>query len=513
MNSRFFWLTLSASSILTILSLCVLSFPLGIPEEWTWVRIEYGEQGGWAEMVLSLLILLPVALGWLYFVRWGTSRISRASVVVSGLLLTGLWLSSSLLVGTLQSLQPMPFPQLKAWVLYYPQSSGYFHVARYEMEDIESFLSGYEARMAEGDVLHVGTHPPGLFLLHRILWKSCEGSPALTNALIATTPDSASRAFDVLEENLNRSGTAFSEADRASLWLGMILTQAICVATILPVYLLLSRFLSRESAWLATACWPLLPAVSVFLPKSDALYPFIAMLFLWLWVSSVQPLQWWRACAAGLVFWCGALLSLAVVPIGLMAGLYSVSQCFGDSSGEAQPGFLNEKRKQVLRTTVLSAGTFLLATFALWASYHINLFSVWLWNYHNHGRFYEEFSRTAWKWWLVNPLETLFAAGAPLAVTGLWGIAKPKTLPTDFRRLLVSSLLVWGMIWISGKNSGEAARLWLVFFPVVCLCVAAAIESLKEKADEQRSLAFRMLAVQLVICAVTGATVSGFHPV
>jgi hypothetical protein len=264
---------------------------------------------------------------------------------------------------------------------------------------------------------------------------------------------------------------------------------------------------------LAAACWPLVPAVSVFLPKSDALYPCIAMLFLWLWVSPVEPRQWWRACAAGLVFWCGALLSLAVVPIGLTAGLYSAFQCFGDSSGEARPGFLNEKRKQILRTIVLSAGTFLVATFALWASYRINMFSVWLWNYHNHARFYEEFTRTAWKWWLVNPLETFFAVGAPLAVTALWGIAKRKPLPTDFRKLLLSTMLVWGLIWISGKNSGEAARLWLVFFPTVCLCAAAALESLKVQADEQRALALSLLAIQLVICAVTVAMVSGFHPV
>jgi len=510
MNSRSFRVTIFASSLFTILMLCVLSLPLGIAGEWTWTRIGYRRAEHWIELCFALLSLLPVAVGWLYFVCWGAGRWSRLSRGGRGAMLIGLWAASFLLVGVLQPMPRTPFPQLKAWVLFYQGSSGYFHTARYEMQDVSTFLAEYEDLMAEGDVLHIGTHPPGLFLLHRFLWKSCKNSPALTNALLSTTPAWVSSAFDEVEENLGHAPSLFTRTDRASLWLAMLLTQAVAVATIVPLYLLIARFLSRESAWLAAACWPLVPSLCVFLPKSDALYPFLGMLFLWLWVSSGEPKQRWRAGAAGFVFWIGALLSLAVVPVGLIAGLYSVFQWFGRSSGEADSPSLNETRTGILLTVGLSAGTFLLATLALWLSDHINLFSVWLWNYENHARFYDAYTRTTWKWWLVNPLETFFAVGAPLAVTAAWGLFRLKHSPLPFRRLLYASLMVWGLIWISGKNSGEAARLWLVFFPVACLLASASFDELKDKSRGLHSPAVWVLALQLAVCAVTVATVSGF---
>jgi hypothetical protein len=510
MNSRFFRVTIFASSAFTFLILCVLSFPLGVPGEWTWVRISYQQTADRIELSLALLILLLVGLGWLYFVRWGATRFSRLSPAARGTMLLGLWASSLLLVGVLQSMQRSPYPQLKAWVLYYPHSSGYFHTARYEMQNVSDFLAGYEDRMAEGDVFHIGTHPPGLFLLHRFLWSRCENSPALTETVLATMPASISDAFDELDANLARSAGKLTAPDRASLWLAMLLTQSVAVATIVPLYLLVARYLSKESAWLAAACWPLVPSLSIFLPKSDALYPFIGMLFLWLWVSSEDPKQWWRACAAGLVFWIGALLSLAVVPIGLIAGLYSVFQWFGGAADDMTPESSKETQTRILLTIGLSAGTFLLATLVLWLSRDINLFSVWAWNYQNHARFYDEFTRTLWKWWLVNPLETFFAVGAPLATAAAWGLSRLKQTPLPFRRIVYSSLLVWGLIWLSGKNSGEAGRLWLVFLPIVCLPAGVSFEDRKDESCDNRSWAVWVVALQLAVCAVTVATVWGF---
>lgn len=511
MNSRFFRVTIFASSAFTFLVLCVLSFPLGIPGEWTWVRISYEQTADRIELALALLILLPAGMAWLYYVRWGANRFSRLSPALRGMMLVGLWASSLLLVGMLQSLQRTPFPQSKAFVLYFPHSSGYFHVARYDMRDLPDFLAGYEARMAEGDVFHIGTHPPGLFLLHRCLWNECENSPELTKFLIATIPASVSDGLDELESILAQSAVTLTAADRASLWLAMLLTQAVAVAAIVPLYLLAARFLSKKSAWLAAACWPLVPSLAVFLPKSDALYPFVGMLFLWLWVSSDEPKQWWRACAAGLVFWIGALLSLAVVPIGLIAGLYSLFQWFGGAADDLNPESPKERKTRILLTIGLSAGTFLLATLVFWFRFDSNLFSIWLWNYQNHSRFYEEFTRTVWKWWLVNPLEAFFAVGAPLVVTGMWGLFRLKQSPLPFRRLLYSSLLVWGLIWISGKNSGEAARLWLVFLPIACLLASVSFDEKKDdESGDSRSPAVWVLALQLAACAVTVATVSGF---
>ena len=65
---------------------------------------------------------------------------------------------------------------------------------------------------------------------------------------------------------------------------------------------------------------------------------------------------------------------------------------------------------------VTAAAGFCLPIMAVWWWGQINLLNVWRWNFSNHAGFYEQFSRTYWKWLLINPLEFAVAAGLPLVV-------------------------------------------------------------------------------------------------
>ena len=165
-HTRFHFLIMllvSGCSLLLLAFLWLTNLPLGIPGEWTWLRISYRSE----EFTSSFIkICLSLFLGSLLLTIMfaGQKRLEQTGrwgvACWLALMMTGSfgWLSF------LQEAPRSPFDQHKhAWVLYYPSSSGYYYEARYEMQNVESFLTSYEERMSEGDVLHVGTHPPGLF--------------------------------------------------------------------------------------------------------------------------------------------------------------------------------------------------------------------------------------------------------------------------------------------------------------------------------------------------------------
>ena len=84
--------------------------------------------------------------------------------------------------------------------------------------------------------------------------------------------------------------------------------------------------------------------------------------------------------------------------------------------------------------------------------------------------------------------------------------------------MVVSFVSVWGLLWLTGKNSGEAARLWTLFLPwLICL---ATIQLEELSADPPLSLKARkrlewtmigFMAIQFLVCLLTVTRVSGFQ--
>ena len=129
---------------------------------------------------------------------------------------------------------------------------------------------------------------------------------------------------------------------------------------------------------------------------------------------------------------------------------------------------------------------------------------------------------TYWKWLLVNPVELSFAAGIPvtLAAAGSYATFTKRhwsTFPQlcdvmSFGTMALAMLFVWGTLWLTGKNSGEAARLWIIFLPwLVWLAGPLLAEAEAESRHRWLRPAWVMLAIQLAVCLLTVAHVSGFH--
>ena len=522
-------------------SLAVLwlsKMPLGVPGEWTWDRVAAEADSVWN------LIGAAVAAGlYLVVVRVGWSRLSGESRLAPRRFEICAWLAA--LVATafawlwiVLEAAPLRNSLGKAtFVLYYPSSSGYFTKARYDAPEAAAFLAGYEDLMRERDVLHIGTHPPGLFLVFHGLIAACETSPALASLLDATQPMSFREACDVIATNSIRTKPPrpLLPLDRRVLWLATLLVLLSASLVVVPLYGVVRQTHGPAAAWLTASLWPAVPAVAVFVPKSDVVYALVGMLIVWAWLGAVKRRSVALALLAGGLAWCGLMCSLAFLPVFLFAALVSWGRVTLASASPSKEGPLTPAPPKTavpggagtreasnvgvrfglppLRCLIAGVAGFVVPTVLLGWLARVNLLAVWWLNYQNHAGFYEHYSRTYWKWLLVNPIELSVAAGAPIAwlavasVMSLW-----KVRGSVLARTAWSMLFVWGMLWLTGKNSGEAARLWIVFLPWL-VWLAGPLLAETEVQSKQRWLrpAWVLVSVQLAVCLLTVMRVSGFH--
>lgn len=458
-----------------------------------------------AQTIPNLMLAAFAAGAYLFFVAWGERRFARTTMTTTeaGLWLGGLGVAGFAWLWVVQDTAPLAGQLGKApFVLYYPGSSGYFTHARHESPQAIATLRGYEQLMSRGDVLHQGTHPPGLFLVFHGLIALVETQPWLIAALRAIEPESVRDALDVIAENSARTPQPLTNPDRAVLWLATLLTLMAAAATVWPLYRLLRTTLDRSSAWIGAAIWPAIPAVAIFLPKSDAVFPLLACTALVALGWSVQQRSAVRGVIAGFVLFLGLFCSLAFLPILLFGalGVFTLAMRRTDW----RRGLM-----ELLPTVLGVTAGLSLPVILLRVGFGVNMLTVWGWNYHNHAGFYGQFTRTYWKWLLVNPVELAVAIGAPVAVTLWWGLPRGW----NFRAWKTAELLaviagfVWALLWISGKNAGEAARLWVLLMPGT---VWIATHGLQRGVGESRAR-WAWLALQLAASILTVHRVAGFH--
>ena len=496
----------------TIGLLWLADVPLGVPGEWTWPRIAYSAEHVWGWMAAGVSAVIYVC-----FVAAAATRIEQCGRFARSVWLVSLAAAGMIWLAAVQSAVPgiAGLPKTH-FVTYYQGSSGYFWQARYDVDETREFLAGYEDLLAERDFLHIGTHPPGLTLLFRGLLAMCELSPAMTDVVLATEPAASREVAQTIRANERISGRELRRVDEAVLWLAAVLAMAAAAATVVPLYVLLTECADRRTAWFAAALWPLVPGIAVFLPKSDAVFPLISVLGPTLWFVGWRRRSLLCCCLAGLTLLGGMLLSLAIAPIAVLTGLATVLH---ETVGHVQGAPRADRRWWMVSVTVAAAG-FFIPVLLLWWTCNLNLPRVWSWNVANHALFYEHNTRTWWKWLLVNPIEAGLAAGGPLTVVAMIGAIRSRR--TRLFPLIASTAVVWGLLWISGKNMGEAARLWLLLQPWVVVAAAGAFgdrraaerdaqnDSQESRGAADRSAWFALLTIQAIACIATVTRIDGF---
>ncbi len=523
MKHRALVIALIASVLATWLLLWVTTIPLGVPGEWTWPRIEGG-----ADQWIGLVLAMTIGAVYVAFVVGGSHRIDDSSRTESTAWLLLLLACGFAWLWTVQECVSGPANLAKVpYVLFYPRSSGYYWQAWHDVESPTEFLRTYEALLAEQDYLHIGTHPPGLTLGYHWLLTLCMSSPRLTEVVLATCPSSATESLETISTLSANSGMPLSRGDVAALWLASLVTMLTAAGTLLGIYVLVRRHCTAGTAWIVAGLWPLVPAVAVFHPKSDTLFPCIAVTMSALWMKACDRRSRPLAIAAGLTLWVGMLLSLAFVTVGALLVAMTLWEWFVPSlrrisiaDGEVQTPSSSRERLLLL---ALGACGMIVPSLVMGAMFDINVLNVWRWNLSNHALFYEHNTRTWSAWLLENPWEFALSVGLPVCVVAfnsLWQLKHGGQWAMGRASLAAAFVAVWGLLWFSGKNMGEAARLWVLLMPWVVMMTATSIERLRNgSADSCETVApgwlpspmTWLLVAQMVVCVLTVLRIDGFH--
>ncbi|MBM79982.1 MAG: hypothetical protein CMJ78_05245 [Planctomycetaceae bacterium] len=528
MGNRAVYVLIAVVTVAAIGLLWGSSIPLGVPSEWEWNRIQY--PGGLGAVMIESALALIVSIFLIGYAWLGLRRIERCSGAERFGWLIGLVAIGVAWMISVQESTPPTYRMTKAaWVLYYPGASGYYFNARYDYPNTDEFLGGYEDRMKEGDYLHVGTHPPGLFVVYRGIINFLNGNPAAVEAVLQTQTESFSAAFDVIEEN-NRASRGLKPEDRATIWLAVLLTHLVAALTVIPLFALLRQEFSAQTAWASICFWPAIPSICIFLPKSDALYPLIAATFIYFWVKGFRDRSWSEFLIAGLVAWLGMFFSLAMLPTLAVAGLLTLihlKKLVESERSENNPDADDATQKPSpslwsgpLKAIAFAVAGFIAPCLVLLFVWKINLAAVWYYNFINHESFYDAFERTYAKWLGVNAIEIMIAMGGPLgvlAVSSTWTkSALTRSKASDFQGVW-PCLAVWMLLWLSGKNNGEAARLWIILLPGAIWMAAYRLDAMFEEADSDKETKphplaawFCLLILQAFVCVATTMRVTGF---
>ena len=480
------------------------AIPLGVPGEWVWSRAPVNGGNAWRFFVIAAGFACYLGV-----VQLTDRAITRGRYV-------GAWMAVSLLAAgvwqaCLSTTLPMSSEARAAFVLYDVGTSGYFRDANAMAEDWPAFCRGYEKRIIETDgpdrYLHQGTHPPGLVLCLRGLLGASRSWPWFRDVMLATEPVNFHDACQVLRTSAPRPGERFGQEEEATLWAAALLVQLAILFTTIPIYRLACRYHPPTASWRMAAFWPLIPAPLIFFPKSDTVFPLLATVACECWLRGLDRRSLVLCLVAGSVFLFGMTLSLALAPLMVLLTIQTLYEWFlADTAATDQ--FPNRFRCRA----VLSGAVGFFVPCLLLANWPgMNLLQIWRSNFANHAEFYQHFSRTWWKWWLENPIELALAAGLPLMVLILF---RRPSLPQDTgascrtvsaRAATWSFVFILSLLWIWGKNQGEAARLWIVFLPNVL----ALTTPLWTDKDCDR-VWWSCLILQAIACANAVATVQGF---
>ncbi len=523
--SRLGWLLavgVLATTLLQVIVLNLPAIPLGVPGEWTWPRIEEDSLQV-IELIVALVLL--AAIGGLTF--WGLRFFSTDEKdgkpqtddrIMRVACLAGMVVLSFFMIGAIRAV-PIGIHGTTGttWVTYYPRMSGYYTEAMKDPRPVGEFLAGYEEVVREGDFLHQGTHPPGLILYFRGLKGLCTSFPALTSSILAMESPALSDGLEILDQLSVAGPFTFGRLDRAVLVLNLWVTEFLAALTVVPLTLLIGRFWSPRAGWLSAGFWPLVPALALFLPKSDLLLPLFGMATVLFWILAVQKRSYVFAFLAGCVLWFGLMISLAllVVPVILAAFmLLSLPARIGPMTGAERVSF-GKLVSGLSPAFILTAGAgVVLPCLLLWGVADLNLFTVWWLNLENHAAFYDHNPRTWWKWLGVNPVEFAFGLGPAVSVLVVGSLVQAvrSRLRSQADAFVLAVPGVWALLWLSGKNMGEAARLWIFLMPLFVACGGLLIARWQE-GSETRSLARTWgicLLCQFIVAVATVTGIDGF---
>jgi hypothetical protein len=465
------------------LVLCLLvarqALTLGVRGEWVW---QYRPGAGGAGVGAGLLaeLRLPLGLlGILLVLVWCLREAEKALAswdreVLAVVLLVAAGFLFQLASGSI-------YAGLGQDVLAVTEESvgGYYGLSQ-EIISPTAFLAGYPRLLATREpVGHLNTHPPGNTMYFYVLRRFFEDHPDLARQVTALEPPSMrgpEGAFALVE---SQHQLVLSFAERAAIFVGILLVRLKAALVVVPLYLLVRWGLGKRRAVEVAALGVTIPSVVVFLPGLDAAYPTGAAALAALMVGALVWRSGLLAFLAGVALYGVMLFSPALALVAVLVLLwYGLARWTG--WGER----LRRRPGQASFLQVLGVGIlgFAIVLVVLWVFFQFNAVATWWECLRSNARFNRLTGRSYLPWVLYNPVDFLMFLGVGLSALLLAGTAGVLLRLKAWRRWdpmtlgLAVFVLALLALDVGGMNTGEVARLWLFLMPGVALLAACALE-------------------------------------
>jgi hypothetical protein len=312
---------------------------------------------------------------------------------------------------------------------------------------------------------HAATHPPGPVLFYRAALAVCEGSPPLTNALLA--------AAGVPDRDFPPPAT---RAARAAALLGALLLGLLGAATAWPVFRLAEALdLDRLSAGRLGILWALLPGPALMTPQFDQ------ALALPVAAATLLALRALRADRRGRAAGLGALA-------GVVGGI-ALFTSYGAIAFLAIGGACVLAATRAWRRSwplALGGAVAALVAFGVPALLGHEPFRALATALRIHREVYTA-PRSYPLWLLFDPLDLALFLGVPVAVAGVLRLL-PSASSTPlgpvgrFHRAAFGGVAVLVLL---GVTRGEVGRLWI---PLMPLLLVASLGGVRPAPDTREAL-------------------------
>ena len=312
---------------------------------------------------------------------------------------------------------------------------------------------------------HVALSPPGLPLVYAGLDAALDDLPVLADPLRDELMPYQCHNYALLD---------YSSGEWASAWFGMLMPLWAALA-VLPLYGVARRLAGAVPARWEALWWPLVPALLLFAPTWNTLYPLLSLGAFWLLLigldrSITPPVPAVALVTSGALVGLLTFANLSTIPLLGLLGFYTLLHYA-----------LNERREPDAPpwTRPVIAGLWVGLGLALpWLLYGAasgaNPLTIVRAAMDNHL----DLERAYWPWLWLHSWEWALFCGLPLIA--LWLIAAVRRATGWRWRGPVLALALLGtliVLVLSGTARGETGRVWLFFTPFVLIAAAAELHA------------------------------------
>ena len=351
--------------------------------------------------------------------------------------------------------------------------SGHTALARAAVEQ-ESFgrvLGQYETLLQEGELppFPHATKPPGLLLF-----------------LMA-----AERVT-----GLFGGGSVGDELDRLATFATLVFP-LLSYLTLVPLYFLCRLYAGAEEALVALVLFATMPNTALITLHADQyLYPFLGVLFVYVYALAASGDHRLLAALAGVVFYLALLASFALVALAPL-----VLSVVATGMDRQKPPW-----SEALRVVALCLLGFALCHLVFWLAFDYDVarryrlamaahqaFKVGHWHL-GHRLYFGFLNSVEFAVWCGLPVAILCGANLQRAVVGWrrseWALGHV---------LAISLVLIFCALVAAGKTAAETGRLWLFLVPLVAICGARELRLSGSGQGTVRAVVLAQLTTILVL--------------